>query len=139
MQQLILMFHVLIGVAIVVLVLLQQGKGAEMGAAFGSGASQTLFGSRGSGSFLLKLTGLFAALFFLTSLFLGYLAAHQAKQDPLQNLLGKSSAPNTVQQPVPNNLPVQNSVPNTVNQGVSNPPVGTSEPVVPTDQTKQSN
>jgi preprotein translocase subunit SecG len=86
MQQLILMFHVLIAVALVILVLLQQGKGAEMGAAFGSGASQTLFGSRGSGSFLMKVTSMLAALFFLTSLLLGYLTAQQAKQDPLQGL-----------------------------------------------------
>lgn len=110
MLQLILMFHVLIGVAIVVLVLLQQGKGAEMGAAFGSGASQTLFGSRGSGSFLLKLTGLFAALFFLSSLFLGYLTAHQAKIDPLQGLSGKVISTPVTQQPISNNLPEQNSV-----------------------------
>lgn len=86
MQQLLLVFHVLVAVALVVLILLQQGKGAEMGASFGSGASQTLFGSRGSSSFLLKLTGLFAALFFISSLVLGYLAAHQPKQDLLQNL-----------------------------------------------------
>jgi len=86
MQQLLLIFHVLVCVALVILVLVQQGKGAEMGAAFGSGASQTLFGSQGSGSFLMKITGLCAALFFITSLALGYLAAHQSKQDPLQNL-----------------------------------------------------
>jgi preprotein translocase subunit SecG len=112
MQQLILMFHVLIAIALVVLVMLQQGKGAEMGAAFGSGASQTLFGSRGSSSFLLKLTGLFAALFFVTSLVLGYLAAHQVKQDPLQDLAGKPSI--TITQPAPNNLPVP-TVPTTNN------------------------
>jgi len=86
MQQLLLVFHVLICVVLVILVLVQQGKGAEMGAAFGSGASQTLFGSQGSGSFLMKITGLFGALFFASSLTLGYLAAHQGKQDPLQNL-----------------------------------------------------
>jgi preprotein translocase subunit SecG len=109
MQQLILMFHVLIAVAIIVLVLLQQGKGAEMGAAFGSGASQTLFGSRGSGSFLLKLTGLLAALFFITSLLLGYLSAQEAKQDPLQGL-SKIMSKNPPPQPAPA-LPVQSSVP----------------------------
>jgi len=104
MQQLVLMFHVIIAIALVVLVLLQQGKGAEMGAAFGSGASQTLFGSQGSGSFLLKITGLLAALFFSTSLLLGYIAAHQSKVDPLQQHLiqleqEKSAA--AQEQPVP--------------------------------------
>src|SRR3954464_7599937 len=86
MQQLLLVFHVLVCVTLVILILVQQGKGAEMGAAFGSGASQTLFGSQGSGSFLMRITGFCAALFFITSLTLGYLAAHQTKLDPLQNL-----------------------------------------------------
>lgn len=86
MQQLLLVFHVLIAAALIILILLQQGKGAEMGASFGAGASQTLFGSQGSGSFLLKITAIFAALFFISSLLLGYLAAHQPKQDLLQNL-----------------------------------------------------
>lgn len=75
MQQLILTFHVLACVSLIILVLLQQGKGAEMGASFGSGASQTVFGSQGSGSFLLKITGGLAAIFFATSLILGYLAS----------------------------------------------------------------
>lgn len=86
MQQLLLVLHVLIAVSIIALVLLQQGKGAEMGPAFGSSASQTLFGSQGSGSFLMKITALLAFLFFATSLTLGYITAHQAKPDPLQDL-----------------------------------------------------
>ena len=56
MYQFILLIHVFIAAFLILLVLIQQGKGATMGAAFGSGASQTVFGSRGSGSFLLKLT-----------------------------------------------------------------------------------
>ncbi|MGE3919937.1 MAG: preprotein translocase subunit SecG [Gammaproteobacteria bacterium] len=79
MQQLILLFHVLLAVSLIALVLVQHGKGADMGAAFGSGASQTVFGSQGSTSFLLKLTGVIAALFFITSLVLTNLAAHQKK------------------------------------------------------------
>lgn len=78
--------HVIISIALIALVLLQQGKGAELGATFGSAASQTVFGSQGSGSFLLKLTGLLALLFFVTSLSLGYLAGHTTRQDPIQNL-----------------------------------------------------
>lgn len=76
----------MISIALITLVLIQQGKGAELGAAFGSAASQTVFGSQGSASFLLKLTGLLALLFFATSLSLGYLAGHSARQNPIQNL-----------------------------------------------------
>ncbi|RDH40599.1 MAG: preprotein translocase subunit SecG [Candidatus Aquirickettsiella gammari] len=86
LQQFLVLFHVIISIALIILVLLQQGKGAELGATFGSAASQTVFGSQGSGSFLLKLTGLLALLFFTTSLSLCYLAAHLNKQDPIQKL-----------------------------------------------------
>lgn len=71
----VLLVHVAIAIALVVLVLLQQGKGAEAGAAFGGGASQTVFGSQGSGNFLAKLTGVLAAVFFATSLGLAYLVS----------------------------------------------------------------
>ncbi|MBS0358640.1 MAG: preprotein translocase subunit SecG [Proteobacteria bacterium] len=77
MYQLILFIHVLIAIALIALILLQQGKGAEMGAAFGSGASQTVFGSQGSGSFLMKVTGMLAMGFFVTSISLAVIAGHQ--------------------------------------------------------------
>ena len=86
LQQFLVLLHVIISIALIILVLLQQGKGAELGATFGSAASQTVFGSQGSGSFLLKLTGLLALLFFTTSLRLGYLAGHLNKQDAIQKL-----------------------------------------------------
>jgi preprotein translocase subunit SecG len=78
--QFILIIHVLAVACLIILVLVQQGKGATMGAAFGSGASQTVFGSRGSGSFLLKVTVGFALVFFTTSIALNYLASKAAKQ-----------------------------------------------------------
>ncbi|MCE8005042.1 preprotein translocase subunit SecG [Billgrantia ethanolica] len=81
MQVAILMIHVAIAVALVVLILLQQGKGAEAGAAFGGGASQTVFGSRGTGGFLSRTTAVLAAAFFATSLTLAYFAT-QAGQAP---------------------------------------------------------
>lgn len=81
MYQLMMIIHVLAAVCIIALVLVQQGKGAAMGAAFGSGASQTLFGSRGSGSFLLKLTIGLACLFFATSIALNYWLGHAIKQN----------------------------------------------------------
>ena len=78
MASIILIFHVLIAIALVVLVLLQHGKGADAGAAFGSGASSTVFGARGAASFLSRVTGMLAAGFFLTSLTLAMLAARDA-------------------------------------------------------------
>jgi len=77
MYQIILMIHVIIAVALIALVLIQHGKGADVGAAFGSGASGTVFGSQGSGGFLFKLTGFLAMAFFATSLTLGYIVSSQ--------------------------------------------------------------
>lgn len=77
MQSLALVIHVALAVAVIGLVLIQHGKGAEAGAAFGSGASSTVFGARGSASFLTRVTTVLAALFFLTSLTLFYIAAHR--------------------------------------------------------------
>lgn len=86
MYQLFLIIHVLAAVCIVGLVLVQQGKGATIGAAFGAGASQTVFGSRGSGSFLLKLTIGFAVLFFATSIVLNNMATRAVKKSTQLNL-----------------------------------------------------
>jgi preprotein translocase subunit SecG len=74
LENLILIFHVLAAAAMIGLILLQQGKGAEMGASFGSGSSQTVFGAAGSASFLTKLTWGLAIFFFSTSLILAYIA-----------------------------------------------------------------
>lgn len=77
MVTILLVVHILIAVALVVLVLIQQGKGADIGAAFGSGASQTVFGSRGSASFLTRTTAALAAGFFITSLSLAYISGNR--------------------------------------------------------------
>jgi preprotein translocase subunit SecG len=69
---LILVAHVVVALALIALVLLQQGKGADAGAAFGSGASSTMFGSQGSASFLSRTTAILATTFFVTSLTLAY-------------------------------------------------------------------
>ena len=79
METFILVLHLLFAVSVIVLVLLQQGKGADMGASFGSGASGSLFGSSGSANFLSRTTAILAALFFVTSLVLTYFTAHQNK------------------------------------------------------------
>jgi len=74
METLVMAVHVVTAIAIVVLVLLQQGKGADAGAAFGSGASQTMFGSAGTGNFLTRATTIGAVIFFATSLTLAIYA-----------------------------------------------------------------
>ncbi len=78
MQTLIVVVHVIVAIAIVGLVLLQQGKGADAGASFGAGASQTVFGSSGSGSFLVRATTVLATIFFVTSLVLAIYARNQS-------------------------------------------------------------
>lgn len=76
MYQVIIVFHVLFGLAIIGLVLMQQGKGADAGAAFGAGASGTVFGAQGAASFLSRTTAIFATLFFSTSLGLAIYNSH---------------------------------------------------------------
>lgn len=79
MEVLILIFHVLVGAAVVGLVLLQHGKGADMGAAFGSGSAGSLFGASGSANFLSRATAILATIFFLTSLGLTYLGSSRTE------------------------------------------------------------
>ena len=79
LETLVLVVHVVIAVALVGLVLIQQGKGADAGAAFGGGASQTVFGSQGSGSFLTRVTTFMAVIFFVTSFSLAIFAKQRAE------------------------------------------------------------
>ncbi|MFC5300693.1 preprotein translocase subunit SecG [Azospira restricta] len=79
MFSVILVVHILVGVAVCGLVLMQHGKGADMGAAFGSGASGSLFGATGSANFLSRTTAVLAAVFFVTSLALAYIASNKPK------------------------------------------------------------
>jgi len=79
LESILLVVHVLLAVALIGLVLIQHGRGADVGAAFGAGASGTVFGARGSASFLTRTTAVLATLFFLTSLTLAYLSAHRAE------------------------------------------------------------
>jgi preprotein translocase subunit SecG len=85
----------LIAVVLVGLVLIQRGRGAEIGAAFGSGASQTVFGARGSGSFLSRMTAVMAALFFLSSLGLAYVYSQRSERASVTTIQapGVPSAP----------------------------------------------
>ena len=83
MYQAIIVFHVLFGLGVIGLVLMQQGKGADAGAAFGSGASGTVFGAQGAASFLSRTTAILAALFFSTSLGLAVLSGHSGEAKDL--------------------------------------------------------
>jgi preprotein translocase subunit SecG len=106
-----IVFHVLIAAAIVALVLLQRGKGADAGAGFGAGASGTVFGARGSASFLSRMTATLAALFFATSLTLAYLGGK--KPEAPKSVIDRVGLPAA---------PVQDA-----------PPAATTQPA-PTDQ-----
>ncbi|MDQ5919164.1 MAG: preprotein translocase subunit SecG [Pseudomonadota bacterium] len=75
----ILVAHILVGLGVCGLVLMQHGKGADMGAAFGSGSSGSLFGATGSANFLSRTTAVLATVFFVTSLTLAYMASHKPK------------------------------------------------------------
>lgn len=80
MRMLIMFVHLILALLIIGLVLLQRGKGAEAGAGFGAGASGTVFGARGTATLFSKLTAVFAALFFATSLLLAYLGMHSPSE-----------------------------------------------------------
>ncbi|OBS10343.1 preprotein translocase subunit SecG [Acidihalobacter prosperus] len=97
---LLIVLQVVVAIAVIVLVLLQHGKGADAGAAFGSGASGTVFGARGSASFLSRATAALATVFFLNCLGLAYLAAHQntdggsvVDQPGAKSIIGESGKP----------------------------------------------
>jgi preprotein translocase subunit SecG len=78
MEQLILVGHVVFAIVIIGLIMIQQGKGADMGASFGSGSSQTVFGAGGGGNLLTRLTAVLATLFFVTSFGLAIVAKDKA-------------------------------------------------------------
>ena len=99
MYHLLLILHLMIAVMLIILVLIQQGKGSEMGAAFGSGASGTVFGSQGTGGFLFKFTGTLLLLFFGTSLLLSASLSYNQQglkhknNDPLRVEKSKNALP----------------------------------------------
>ena len=79
METLLWVVHVVAALGVIGLVLMQHGKGADMGAAFGSGASGSLFGSSGSANFLSRATAVLASVFFITSMGLTYISSHKSK------------------------------------------------------------
>jgi preprotein translocase subunit SecG len=129
LQTLAVVFHVLLAIAIIGLVLLQRGKGADAGAGFGAGASGTVFGARGSASFLSRTTAVLATLFFLTSLGLSYLFSQQKAPSSVVDTV-KQEAPAPVTTPAP--LAVPAATPATAPAAPAGAP---SVPATPAQQT----
>ena len=95
MSLILIVIHIVVCIALIMIVLLQTGKGADMGAAFGGGGSQTLFGSTGASTFLSKATTGAAIIFMLTSLALAYISSHRTADSIIQ------STPAPVEQQAP--------------------------------------
>ncbi|MDX8129849.1 preprotein translocase subunit SecG [Methylomonas sp. BW4-1] len=111
LYQIIIIIHIFLGIGIVGLVLMQQGKGADAGATFGGGASGSVFGAQGSASFLSRTTAIFATLFFITSLGLAVLSGYQGKKTDV--ILDSTPAAEPVKSDVPltQGMPADGSLP----------------------------
>jgi preprotein translocase subunit SecG len=113
---LIIVFHVVIAITIIGLVLLQHGKGADMGSGFGGGASSSLFGATGSANFLSRTTAVLAAVFFATSLGLAYIATNRGGDsgagvmDAIKDPPAAPTAPSTPQS-APEGKPAESAAP----------------------------
>ncbi|MDP2644747.1 MAG: preprotein translocase subunit SecG [Desulfobacterales bacterium] len=99
----IVIIHVIVSIALIMIVLLQTGKGADMGAAFGGGSSQSFFGTTGASTFLSKATTVAAIVFMLTSLSLAYTSGHKRGNSIMKQI------PAPVEQPVSSPLPDKNT------------------------------
>ena len=121
MEQIILIVHLLVALAIIGLIMLQQGKGADMGASFGAGASKTLFGSDGSGNVLTRATGWFVTLFFATSFGLALIASQSSQ--PVNDLgIDIPGAAMQVREAVESELPVvEDDIPAAIGSGTVEP------------------
>ncbi|MBT8339575.1 MAG: preprotein translocase subunit SecG [Desulfatitalea sp.] len=101
MSLLIIVIHVIVCLALILIVLLQTGKGADMGAAFGGGGSQTLFGTTGASTFLSKATTAAAIIFMLTSLTLAYMAGNRGDTSLVSEPAKEATQPATDMQSDP--------------------------------------
>ena len=113
MSELFHIIHVLVAVALVGLILIQHGKGADAGAAFGAGASSTVFGSQGSSNFLSRTTGVLAFIFFATSLMLAYQSSQIKEADsvfknrPTDSVVIPAPADNNSEMPPVSAIPAE--------------------------------
>jgi len=127
LYQVLIIAYVLIALALIGLVLIQQGKGADMGASFGAGSSSTVFGSGGSGNFLTKMTTYLAIAFFAISLVLGNLTANRTKAVDEWNDL---SAPQVEQVMATDAIPDESAEPKALREN-SDVPAATEDSDVP--------
>ncbi|MGB5201885.1 MAG: preprotein translocase subunit SecG [Sedimenticolaceae bacterium] len=111
MESILVIVHLFLAIGLVGLILIQHGKGADMGAAFGSGASATVFGSRGASNFLSRTTGILAAVFFATSLTLAYFAMQTSEPETLMQDLPPAAVEERVAPLPPSDLPAVPEVP----------------------------
>ena len=115
MESVILAIHIVVAITLIGLILIQQGKGADAGAAFGGGggASATVFGSQGSGNFMTKTTAVLATVFFITSLFLSYLSgqvsAEKAESVEISNRVEQIQSEDKPALPVSDSMPAETS------------------------------
>ncbi|MEY3183164.1 MAG: hypothetical protein RLZ35_1149 [Pseudomonadota bacterium] len=110
MEKFFFIVHIVVCFSLIGLILLQQGKGAETGASFGSGASQTVFGSQGSGNFMTRSTAVMTATFFITCLTLGYHAFQRQKANRIDSLLPQIEQ-QSVKTPVNNKTVINSDIP----------------------------
>ncbi len=125
LNAILLVVQVLLSVSLIALILLQHGKGADAGAAFGSGASASVFGAKGSGNFLTKATSILAVLFFSTSLALAYMASHREGPSSIMDSVVDSQPveqTTILQQPTASDLPPAESAPVATDSSSDLPP-----------------
>ena len=133
METILTVLHLFLAIGLVGLVLVQHGKGADAGAAFGSGASATVFGSQGSANFLSRATAIFATLFFATSLWLAYYSMQSTKPQSLMESLPAAPAVEELPAPVVPVLPAVNSDLPDVPDAEPSMPAGSDMPPVSMD------
>jgi preprotein translocase subunit SecG len=129
MQTILTVIHLFLAIGLVGLVLIQHGRGADAGAAFGSGASATVFGARGSGSFLSRSTAIIAALFFVTSIALAYFAQKGEAPKGLMDGVGEAGQVGVPAPPPGSGAVVPSSIAESVPIAV--PPAAGDVPAVP--------
>jgi preprotein translocase subunit SecG len=137
MHTIVIIVHMFVCIGLIGLVLIQHGKGADAGAAFGSGASSTVFGSRGSASFLTRTTAILATVFFVTSLTLGYFSGHKEPKSVVEEIKPTTEMEVTTELPVDNTKQESSELP----PDSATPPIKEETPVVndaPTTTTDDS-
>ncbi len=126
LYEILLIVYLIVAIMLIVAVLLQQGKGAEMGASFGAGGSNTVFGASGSGNFMTRTTAVLATAFFVISLTIGSITANrETKGSDFENLEAPGLA--IPDQSIENSVPISEQVPESADVPVTNSDVPQTE------------